>query len=281
MYKKMLLVSVAALPFVVGAAGTPSAKGVLDGINIGTFSANVGVFSEYVFRGISQTDESPALQGGIDWEHDLGSIGDATGVGFHAGIWGSNVDFVGTMSETVELDLTAGFGGEFDTSEIFGPVPLQALSYDVGTIYYWYPGASRAMNLDFIEVYAALGLDFGYFSLGGSVNYAPEYTGNTDEAVFVEGTINVPLPYGLSLNGSVGHQSIQDDLTFGTESYVTWSFGAALDLATVHSNLDMFSVGVTYTGTDIRSNSPVCAGGRLCDDRVLFNLSAELGGSNS
>ncbi len=55
----------------------------------GDFSANVGVFSDYTFRGISQTGDEPAAQGGIDYSLDTG----AEGVGLYLGVWGSNVDF--------------------------------------------------------------------------------------------------------------------------------------------------------------------------------------------
>src|SRR3546814_1978703 len=49
----------------------------------GTFAANVALGTDYVFRGISQTDEEPTVQGGFDWSHDSG---------IYLGIWGSNVD---------------------------------------------------------------------------------------------------------------------------------------------------------------------------------------------
>jgi uncharacterized protein (TIGR02001 family) len=48
------------------------------GFDIGSFSANVGLFSDYTYRGVSQTGQEPALQGGIDWAHD---------VGLYAGFW--------------------------------------------------------------------------------------------------------------------------------------------------------------------------------------------------
>src|SRR5262245_8792596 len=62
----------------------------------GKFSANVALTSEYVFRGISQTDDSPAIQGGFDWSLEkLGSLP----LGLYAGIWGSNVNFHSTNAD--------------------------------------------------------------------------------------------------------------------------------------------------------------------------------------
>ena len=56
----------------------------------GEFSANVGLYSEYYFRGVSQTDDAPALQGGLDWS---ATVDEGTGIGVYLGVWGSNVDF--------------------------------------------------------------------------------------------------------------------------------------------------------------------------------------------
>ena len=54
----------------------------------GTFSANVALTSEYLFRGLSQNDDAPAIQGGFDYEVEV-----AKPVSLYAGAWGSNVDF--------------------------------------------------------------------------------------------------------------------------------------------------------------------------------------------
>src|SRR4029453_8356894 len=50
-----------------------------------TITANVGLFSEYLFRGISQTAGKPAVQGGFDYAHSSG---------FYLGTWGSNVSLL-------------------------------------------------------------------------------------------------------------------------------------------------------------------------------------------
>lgn len=77
----------------------------------GDFSANVGVFSDYTFRGISQTGDEPAAQGGIDYSLDTG----VNGVGLYLGVWGSNVDFSDGDEASVEIDwyggLSKNFGG--------------------------------------------------------------------------------------------------------------------------------------------------------------------------
>ena len=78
-------------------------------------SGNVGIYSDYIFRGYTQTENKPALQGGFDVSHSSG---------LYAGVWASNVDWTvqgGSMRDnSVEIDLYAGFAGEFGKSTLRG-----------------------------------------------------------------------------------------------------------------------------------------------------------------
>ena len=90
-------------------------------------SANVALATDYVFRGVSQTDNQFAIQGGFDWAHDSG---------FYLGTWASNVDsnfFGGATDPQIELDLYGGFANEFGNG--FG--------YDLGYLRYQYPGGCK------------------------------------------------------------------------------------------------------------------------------------------
>lgn len=98
---------------------------------LSTSSGNVGVYSEYVFRGITQSDESPALQGTLNF-------GQATD--FYAGVWGSNVDFNDGDEAQLEIDLYAGYKW-----------PLGPVTLDIGAIYYAYPGADSGFDYDYVE----------------------------------------------------------------------------------------------------------------------------------
>jgi len=114
----------------------------------GTFSANVALTSDYVWRGVSQNDENPAVQGGFDYENGL----------FYAGTWASNVDADGTL----EFDLYGGLAGETEGG----------LAWDVGVIAYAYPGSD---DLDFAEIYGGLGYEFeGGVGVGGYVYFDPD-----------------------------------------------------------------------------------------------------------
>tara|TARA_Y100001933_G_scaffold260034_1_gene311249 strand:- start:28 stop:408 length:381 start_codon:yes stop_codon:yes gene_type:complete len=94
----------------------------------GQVTGNVGAVSNYFFRGITQTDDGPAIQGGFDF---------ASESGFYSGVWLSNVDFGG--KEDAEANLYAGYGGAFGGSGV---------TWDVGAIYYLYPGGG---DLDYAE----------------------------------------------------------------------------------------------------------------------------------
>lgn len=105
--------------------------------------ANLGLYSQYIFRGISQTDKKPALQGGVDYTH-------ASGV--YLGLWASNVSWISdaapNVSASLELDLYGGYRksvGDF--------------SYDVGLLRYQYPGTYPAglTRPHTSEVYGQLG----------------------------------------------------------------------------------------------------------------------------
>ena len=114
-------------------------------------SANVAFASDYVWRGMTQSD-GPAIQGGFDFEDESG---------FYAGIWGSNVNFNDGAGS--ELDYYAGYG-----------FSLGDVGVDVGYIAFDYP--ENQTGLDFEEIY--LGLSFGDLglTLASGQDGAPDYT---------------------------------------------------------------------------------------------------------
>lgn len=201
----------------------------------GEFSANVGLHSEYYFRGISQTDDAPALQGGFDWS---ATIDDGTGIGVYLGVWGSNVDFneaAGVDGATVEIDYYGGLTGDVGSTGV---------SWDVGFIYYSYPGADSSLNYDFIEAQGALSYDFGFASATASLNYSPENFGNSGTAFYPKLGVDVPVGKYLTLSAHVAKQYIEDNATFGQPDYVDWSVGATVNIAG-------FDVNLTWSDTDL------------------------------
>lgn len=90
-----------------------------------TVTGNVGIFSQYIFRGLTQTNEKPALQGGFDYAHASG---------LYAGVWASNIswisDFVPGNSASLEMDFYAGYKPTFGDFFV-----------DLGVLRYQYPGS--------------------------------------------------------------------------------------------------------------------------------------------
>ncbi len=169
----------------VAAAGSAQAQGDV--------SFNVAVANDYIFRGISQTDNNPTLQGGVDY----------TNGGFYVGGWASNVDF-GNDAD-IEVDLYGGFRGALSES----------VSFDVGVITYIYPGED---DLNVTELKAGLGYTAGAFSTGATVYYEPDL-----QYTYVEGTAGYAFTDKLKGLASLGNFSPDG----GIGEYVNWSLGGA------------------------------------------------------
>jgi len=98
-------------------------------------SANIAIQSDYVWRGISQNAEEPAIQGGFDYAHESGA---------YLGIWGSSVDFGGP--ESTEFDIYAGWGTELENG----------VGIDLGILEYTYHGQDGASDSNFTEYYGGV-----------------------------------------------------------------------------------------------------------------------------
>ena len=186
----------------------------------GDLSANIGAVSNYLFRGVTQTDDGAAIQGGIDWKH---------GSGFYLGTWASNVDFGDDSDASAEVDLYGGYDftvGDFDLG--------------VNTIYYYYPDES----------------DLDYWEVGGSggwrwVSAGIQYTvyGEADEGAFQDGDIYFyagldfePLEnWGLGFK--LGYYDFDDS---DADSYTHW--GASVSRSA--GDFGTFSISYEATNSD-------------------------------
>lgn len=201
-----------------------------------SFSGNVTLTSDYLFRGISQTGGDAAIQGGFDYSH-------ASGI--YLGTWASNVgwieDFQGYASGNMEIDLYGGYRGAL------GPV-----SYDVGVIGYFYPGEENgATTGDTTELY--LGLGWKWFSAKYSYSISDETFGfaNSDGSDYLEVNASYPVgETGLTLGAHWGTFSFENN---GAQDYDDWKISATYDMGKLTDTLSGVTLGVAYTDTDADS----------------------------
>jgi uncharacterized protein (TIGR02001 family) len=215
-------------------------------------AANVTVVNDYRYRGISQTNFKPAIQGGFDYAHESG---------FYIGNWNSTISWISDAATTggynvsapIEMDFYAGF-----KKELIG----EGFASDLGVLQYYYPTSglpSGATNPNTTEIYAAQNYTFGpltgfvKFSYAvtnifgfsnSSGSYYPDLTANYDTGV-----------WGLSVNAHVGYQKIAGQNVIAgvpTASYTDWKlgltkdFGGGLSLAAAYIGTNAAKSGSTY-----------------------------------
>ncbi len=196
-------------------------------------SANIGANTDYVFRGVSQTDEDPSVFGGVDATYGIG----------YAGVWVSNVDF-GNGTD-IEYDIYAGIK----------PV-VGAVTFDLGVIYYGYTDQPKGSNEDYWEGKVAASVPAGPATLGVAVYYSPEFFGKTGEATYFEVNAAVPIPdTKFSVSGALGHQQVE-----GPADYTTWNLGVGYALT------DMIGLDLRYFDTDEHKF------GDIYDSRVVAGI---------
>ncbi len=214
-----------------------------------TVTANVGIFSEYIFRGISQTAKEPALQGGFDYAHSSG---------FYAGTWASNIswlqDFGAYSRSSLEWDFYGGFKANFADSDFF---------WDVGTIYYYYPGNRNpgVVNADTWEIYAALGWKWASVKFSYSLDdyFGARPTGQkTDGTYYIDLSATYPVgDTGFALVGHVGYLDVDNDGsdgdlgTGGKASYTDWKLGVAYTIP--EGPVKGLELGAYYTDNNAKS----------------------------
>lgn len=225
-----------------------------------TVVATPTIASDYLFRGISQTRNNWAFQGTLDVQHTSG---------FYIGGFISNAKFLANnpYNDTrQEVDALAGYR-----------LSLGALNLDIGYVGYFYPGQDKPpggvqLN-EFHEVALRANYTIGIVKMYASGFYSPNYFGRSGDGFYVEGGVDVSLPFGVTAAGRLGYQWIERNPLFGTPDYLNFSFGVSRE---IYGGV-IASIGVA--GTDISKSqcAPVAGdadnGQRICDTRALFTLS--------
>jgi uncharacterized protein (TIGR02001 family) len=250
-----------------------------------TVTGSVGLVSDYRFRGVSQSDEELAVQGGFTIAHESG---------VYLATWGSNLAGWGTFGgANMELDLVAGYKRTFDD-----------ITLDIGATWYMYPGGFD--NTDFIEPYVKLSGAMGPANLTVGLAYAPKqqalgayYFNGTSAAngvyddegdkndnlyLWVDGSSGIPNT-PVTVKGHIGFSKGNDGLgPFATSvaptgEYIDWLVGA--DLVIPNTPL---TVGVAYVDTDIDSRESAYLQpsfskgqdgfGSIANGKVVFSVTA-------
>jgi uncharacterized protein (TIGR02001 family) len=197
-----------------------------------TVSGNLALTSDYLFRGLSQTGQDPALQGGIEAGH-------TTGV--YVGAWGSNVSWLSDLSSTgasvsnsLEFDAYAGWRGNLSDS----------VKFDGGIYTYRYPGdyPHGYTKADTTELYAGLG--WGPATL--KYSYAVTDTfgfSDSEGSDYLDLSVNWEFVPSWTLNAHAGHQRISG--TSGAD-YSDWKLGATKAFA------QGWSVALAWLDTNAR-----------------------------
>jgi uncharacterized protein (TIGR02001 family) len=212
-----------------------------------TITGNVGLYSQYIFRGLTQTDRDPALQGGFDYSHSSG---------FYLGTWASNISWLRdsntySRSGSLEWDFYGGYK--------WGFAPDWTL--DVGGLYYWYPGdaATGFVKADTFELYA--GLSWKWLSFKGSyvVSNKAFAVADADGTYYLDFGVNVPLgdfakeATGWTIFAHYGIQKYRGGLNGVSNdnlfSYNDWKIGVSYALP------KDFTVGAFYTDTSSLNNT--------------------------
>jgi uncharacterized protein (TIGR02001 family) len=199
-----------------------------------TLSYNVGVTSDYRFRGISQTTFDPALQAGVDFAHKSG---------VYLGVWGSNVNWLrnssGATDGALEIDLYGGYKGAITND----------LGFDVGVVTYQYPGNTTAnvsglVNANTTEVYGALTYSIVTAKFSQSTG---DFIGNKNSSgsQYFEVAANFDLGSGFTLTPHVGRQTIPN-VSNNNGDYTDYSLTLAKDFG------NGLTASIAAIGTDAK-----------------------------
>ena len=215
-------------------------------------TANVTVVNDYRFRGITQTNYQPAIQGGFDYAHESG---------LYIGNWNSTINWVSnTTNNGVKAPLEMNFYGGFK-KELIAP----GFASDFGVLQYYYPQTGgnyngNMLNPNTTEIYAAQNYTLGPVTGFGKVSYGlTNIFGipNSNGSYYLDLTSNFDTGFwGLSLNGHIGYQYVAGQpVTSGpllqsenNLSYTDWKLGVTKDFG------GGLSLAASYVSTNANPN---------------------------
>ncbi len=223
-----------------------------------TVTTSISISNDYLFRGISQTRNTWAPQATVDIAHESG---------FYIGGFISNATFLASPYNDTRQEVDALAGYRFT---------LGGVNLDIGYVGYFYPGQTKPEGTQlnqYNEVVLKANYTIDPVKLLGTFAWSPNFFGRSGDGYYLEGGVDVTLPWEFSFFGRVGYQWIENNTRFGTPDYLWYGVGISREV------LLGFTASVGWYGTNISKGEcvPVAEradnGQRICEGRVLFTMS--------
>lgn len=215
------------------------------------WGGTVWATTDYMFRGLTNSDNKPAIQGELDYGYEP--------LGLYAFVWASSLDLPGVDTD-VELNYGLGVSDTF----------TDHAGWDIGAIYYHYPGSDVEPEVDYWEVYGELNYAFEGIALEPYINfifwYSPEFFGEDSDAVYIETNIELSLPEQFTLVGHAGFQGVEGDKLSGTVGYEYFDFALSL-------RRQFYGVDFDLSYTNTINQKDACGSISDCDHHVVFTAS--------
>jgi uncharacterized protein (TIGR02001 family) len=199
-----------------------------------TFSYNVGLVTDYRYRGISQSRLKPAIQGGVDFAHKSG---------FYLGTWASSIKWIKDAggNASAEIDVYGGYKGSYND-----------IGYDVGILTYQYPSHKLAVSPNTTELYIAGTMGPATLKYSHSVSNLFGFSDSKNSG-YLDLSAGFDMGNGWSVTPHIGHQAVKRNSAYSYTDYsitVGKDFGAGL------------SASAALVGTDAGSGQYVSPSGK-------------------
>lgn len=219
------------------------------------FSGSAAITTDYRFRGVTQTENDPAVQVGFQLDHASG---------LYAGVWGSNVNFKYDDKHDVEqtahleLDPYIGYSKTFDN--VAGKPTV-----DVGIWYYGYPGNG---DNNFVEYYAGVGFE-GLVAEGDALSsyvyYTDDNLGSGNDAWYLNTSYSMPFGAGFGGVVAVGFSDVK---VKGADNVWDWKAGVTYEF----KSIDGFGAELAAIGTNTDTKDQSHAFKRGVETGAVFTL---------
>lgn len=208
----------------------------------GGFSGYVALTSDYRYRGISQSDLHPTVQGSVNWTQD----------GWYVGTWDSGIDFNDGRSD-IEMDF---YGGKH--------IDLDGTDLNVEAYYYFYPNQPAGANYSFYETIVGLSHPFDNgLTIGAQAAWSPDFFGSTGNSLWLDANAAYAIADWVSISGNVAHQFVDHGL-----EYTHWDAGVTF-------TVNQFALDVRYVDT---SDGVATCFSHVCDATVNATLTFNIPG---